>query len=156
VSQAILKLFKHMPHSCTNFRAFITFFLPVFNSRENDILGYMSESFGGEKSKEQQLKENVIGSNEKFLSELEGATSVEELIEMVQDYSNVEDGEHVLFEVGVDGEGNPDLTKAFNTDEMVAALSGLRETPLVDAKNADEWFEHKDVAAALKRIYNLE
>jgi hypothetical protein len=110
---------------------------------------------GIEKTPQELLKENVIRGNEEFTLDLEDATSLDEVIAVLQKHTYVEDGEYLVFEVGQDDEGNPDLTQAFNVDELISALVTFRNEPPTDALSVDEWFDHKDINLAVKRIYNL-
>ncbi len=110
---------------------------------------------GQEKSPQERLKENVIRGNEEFKLDLEEAKTVDDLIEVLNKHTYVEDGEHLVFEVGQDEEGNPDLTKAFATEEMVGALVAFRNDPPTDALAVDEWFDHAGVNKALKRIFGV-
>jgi hypothetical protein len=108
-----------------------------------------------EKTPQERLKENVIRGNEEFLLDLETATSIDDLIGVLQKHVYVEDGEHIVFEVGQDEEGNPDLTQSFLEEELISALITFKNDPPTDAQSIDEWFDHKDIAVALKRIYNF-
>lgn len=110
---------------------------------------------GNEKTSQERLKENVIRGNEEFLLDLENAQSIDDVIVIVQNHTYVENGEQLIFEVGTDEEGNPDMTQAFPVDEFISTLTTLKNDPPTDALAVDEWIDHKDINATLKRVLNL-
>jgi hypothetical protein len=110
---------------------------------------------GNEKTPQERLKENVIRGNEEFVLDLEGVASLDEIIEILDKHTYVEEGEHLVFEVGHDEDGNPDLTQAFSVEELKNALKTFRDDPPSDALSVDEWFDHRDINAAVKRIFKL-
>lgn len=115
----------------------------------------MTESSENKKSPAELLKENVTRGDEEFLLDLEEAKSIDDLIEMVQKHTYVEDAEHLVFEVGTDAEGNPDMVGAYPVAELISALNTLKNDPPVDTLGVDEWFDHKDINKAVKRILGL-
>lgn len=114
------------------------------------------ESQENNKTPQQRLRENVTKGNEEFLLDLEGAQTIDELIDVLHAHTYVEDGEHLVFEVGEDGEGNPDLTSANPVDQLVSALITFKNDPPTDALGVDEWFDHKGINKAVKRIFAIE
>lgn len=115
----------------------------------------MTESSENKKSPAELLKENVTRGNEEFLLDLDEAKSIDDLIEMVQKHTYVEAGEHLVFEVGQDEEGKSDMVGAYPVDELISALVTFKNDPPVDALGVDEWFDHKDINKAIKRILGL-
>ena len=115
----------------------------------------MTESAGNEKAPAELLKENVTRGNEEFLLDLEEAKSIDDLIELVKTYTYVEAGEHLVFEVGEDEESKPDMVGAYPVDELISALITFKNDPPVDVLGVDEWFDHKDINKAIKRILGL-
>ena len=115
----------------------------------------MFESSENKKSLAELLRENVTRGNEEFLLDLEAAQSIDDLIDIVGKNEYVDAGEHVVFEVGTDEDGNPDLVGAYPLDKLIGALVTFKNDPPSDALGVDEWFDHKDINKALKRILGV-
>lgn len=115
----------------------------------------MTESSENQKSPAELLKENVTRGNGEFLLDLEAAQSVDDLIDIVGRNDYVDAGERVVFEVGNDEEGNPDMLGVYPRDELISALVTFKNDPPTDALGVDEWFDHKDINRAIKRILGL-
>jgi hypothetical protein len=115
----------------------------------------MTESSENIKSQAELLKENVIRGNEEFLLDLEAAQSIDDLIDVVGKNDYVDAGEHVVFEVGNDEDGKPDMVGAYPVDEIISALVTFKNDTPSDALGVDEWFDHKDINKAIKRILGL-
>lgn len=111
------------------------------------------ESFENNKPVDRHI-EGAIRDNEEFLGELASAQSVEEVERVVEDFTRIQDGEEIIFEI-IEGQQGEDDAYTYSVEEIKNALRILSSETDVDAAFVEETVKHKDIAAALKRIWNL-
>mgnify|MGYP003386012741 CR=1 FL=1 len=116
----------------------------------------MNESFQNIKTPEHLLYENVIGDNEKFLTELASAQSLDELKEIINEYTHV-DGEHDhwIYAVG-ESDGESTDIQPHVPAELIKAIDIFKSDSPIDDLGVDEWMPHPDIARAIKRILSIE
>lgn len=115
----------------------------------------MTESSENSKSQAELLRENVTRGNENFLLDLEATQSIDDLIDVLSRNDYLDAGERIVFEVGVDEDGNAGMIGAYPLDKLISDLVTFKNDPPTDALGVDEWFDHKDINKAIKRILGL-
>jgi hypothetical protein len=111
----------------------------------------MNESIPQESSKfADKYIENAYRTQKNFLNELNSATSLEEVQQIIHDHASVNDDESFLFHF-VEHDDVIDGT-TYSEDELISGITSLREMPIEKESDILDRIQHPEIADAVIRI----
>ena len=115
---------------------------------------HMSESIENQKPVDKYI-EGAIRDNDEFLAALDSAQTPEDIKDVIREFTRVDgEGEKIVFQIIASEDGEVDA-KTFSEEELLKAVDTLAGDATTDTLAVDEWFDHSDINAALKRVLNL-
>jgi hypothetical protein len=110
----------------------------------------MSESFENKKFADKYI-EGAVRNNEEFLAALDSAQDLEQLKDVIREFTFVnEEGEGIVFEI-IEGEGDEIDAVTFSEKEVLKAIELMKDgVPAVD--EIKSWIPHTKISEAVIRI----